>query len=69
VQNLPKSARGKSKFGQLQAATKDTKTKGEYSKGDHSFKIMERIVPQKVIDKSGWAKRFLHTVLAKTNEE
>jgi len=42
----------------LKNATKGT-TKGEYDKGKHSFQLLEKIDPQKVIEKSPWAKRFI----------
>lgn len=35
---------------------------GEYSKGAHSFPILERIDPKKVAGASGWARRFLDTL-------
>jgi hypothetical protein len=43
----------------LAKATKDCKSKASYGKGEHSFKILEKIDPQKVIDASPWAKRFV----------
>ena len=46
----------------LKNATKDTKTKGKYDKGEHSFKILELMDPQKVIAASPWAKRFIETL-------
>ena len=42
----------------LKKATKNT-TKGEYSKGGHSFEILGQIDPQKVTAASPWAKRFI----------
>jgi uncharacterized protein DUF4276 len=41
----------------LKQATKTTR-KGNYSKGDHSFAILEQIAPNKVIEASPWAKHF-----------
>jgi hypothetical protein len=32
---------------------------GEYSKGRHSFEILERINPDAVVKKSPWANRFI----------
>ena len=49
----------KSVYDGLAAATKDTKTKGKYGKGAHSFSILALIAPQKVVDASPWAKRFV----------
>lgn len=42
----------------LENATWGTQ-KGVYSKGRHSFKILEQINPDKVADRSPWAKRFI----------
>ena len=48
-------------FSGLSAATKDTK-KGEYSKGDHSFRILKMIEPVVVCEALPWAKRFIDTL-------
>jgi hypothetical protein len=48
-------------FEGLRAATVAT-SKGEYSKGDHSFQILERIRPEKVRSASPWANRFFDTL-------
>ncbi len=53
IESIPKS----DLFEGLKKATKDS-TKGEYGKSAHSFKILERIDPDKVFDKSKWAKRL-----------
>jgi hypothetical protein len=45
-------------FDGLKRATKDCQ-KGEYSKGDHSFKILALVDPAKVRDASGYAERLL----------
>lgn len=45
----------------LENASKDTK-KGQYSKGRDSFKILMRIDPKKVAEKSRWAKIFLENL-------
>lgn len=42
----------------LKMATKDT-SKGEYSKGKHSFELLAQIKPELVMAKSAWAKRFV----------
>ncbi len=54
IEAIPKS----DLFAGLQKATRDC-GKGEYSKGDHSFKILEHINPSKVRASSPYAKRFL----------
>ena len=43
----------------LQAATNHCKTKAQYGKGEHSFKLLSTIDPLKVVDASPWAKRFV----------
>ncbi|MGR8933038.1 MAG: DUF4276 family protein [Gammaproteobacteria bacterium] len=43
----------------LADATKNCKTKAKYGKGEHSFKLLARIDPTKVIETSLWAKRFV----------
>ncbi|MBN2497788.1 MAG: DUF4276 family protein [Deltaproteobacteria bacterium] len=49
-------------FRKLSAATRDTKTKGEYDKGKHAFKLLERVDPGLIREASSWAKRFLETL-------
>jgi hypothetical protein len=46
----------------LRAATRDSRTKGEYSKGNHSFKILALIDPVKVRAASAYADRLLETL-------
>jgi len=41
----------------LEKATQHTK-KGFYNKGNHSFDILSKIDPSKIIKRSKWAKRF-----------
>lgn len=48
----------------LRNATRNTQ-KGEYTKGDHSFKILEEIDPQKITSSSPWANRFIVFVTEK----
>ncbi len=43
----------------LKRATRDTKTKGEYGKGAHSFELLGLIDADKVISASPWAKRLV----------
>lgn len=42
----------------LASATRACKTKAQYGKGEHSFKILALIDPAKVTASSPWAKRF-----------
>lgn len=43
----------------LSAATSNCKTKAQYGKGAHSFKLLGSIDPAKVVAASPWAKRFV----------
>jgi hypothetical protein len=60
---LPSTSRGIEKVAKsevykgLKEATRSTR-KGSYSKGDHSFSILEEIDPSKVTAASKWAKHF-----------
>lgn len=46
-------------YSALKQATRDCKTQAEYGKGEHSFKLLARIDPAKVIAASPWAQRFV----------
>ena len=46
-------------FQALSKATKNCKTKAKYGKGEHSFKLLLRILPDRVTAVSPWAKRFI----------
>jgi hypothetical protein len=43
----------------LKKATSNCKTKIEYSKGEHSFKLLTKLDPAKVTQASPWANRFV----------
>lgn len=43
----------------LAIATKECKTKAQYGKGEHSFKLLAEISPAIVVAASPWAKRFV----------
>ena len=43
----------------LANATEDCKTKSSYGKGEHSFKLLARIDPDKIAGASCWARRFI----------
>ncbi len=49
----------------LRNATKNCETKAAYSKGEHSFKILEKTSPDLVVTASPWAKRFIDILKAK----
>lgn len=49
----------------LANATKLCKTKSEYGKGEHSFKLLMLVSPDRVISASPWAKRFVDIVREK----
>lgn len=48
-------------FRDLKSATCNTQ-KGEYRKGNHSFELLARIDPQKVLEASPYAERFIQCV-------
>jgi hypothetical protein len=43
----------------LKNATRHCQPKGQYGKGDHSFKLLAQLDPAKVVAASPWAKRFV----------
>lgn len=43
----------------LEQASQGSKAKGRYGKGKHSFELLARIAPDKVIAASPWARRFM----------
>ena len=49
----------------LAKAIANCKTKSPYGKGEHSFKILALIEPEKVVDKSPWASRFVEELKKK----
>lgn len=49
----------------LQQATKNCKSKAQYGKGEHSFKLLAKIDPLKVAAASPWTKRFVEELKAK----
>lgn len=49
----------------LKNATKNCKTKAPYGKGEHSFKLLARIKPEKVTAASPWARRFVEGIKKK----
>lgn len=51
----------------LKHATRGCKTKGEYGKGAHSFDLLARIDPAKVLAASPWAQRWVDEVKARMN--
>lgn len=46
-------------FEKLSAAIKECGAKSEYSKGSHSFKLLANLNPDRVINSSPWARRFM----------
>lgn len=49
-------------YSKLKAATKNTKTKGAYGKGEHSFKLLARLDPDLIRQASPWAELFFSTL-------
>ena len=52
-------------YRELARATRNCTTKGQYGKGEHSFKLLKMIDPDKVTAASAWAKRFVENAKAK----
>jgi len=46
----------------LEHATRGTKTKGSYGKGEHSFKLLATLDPNLIRTASPWAERFFATL-------
>jgi Domain of unknown function (DUF4276) len=46
----------------LEQATRDTKTRGAYDKGKHSFKLLSALDPRLVRNAGPWAERFFATL-------
>ena len=51
----------------LEKATRQSQSKGEYGKGRHSFELLSKIDPAKVMDASPYAKRLVDTLLRKAS--
>lgn len=49
----------------VKLATQGCKTKGEYVKGEHSFKLLAKTDPAKVMAASPWARRFVEELKKK----
>ena len=49
-------------YHKLEQATRDTKTKGTYGKGEHSFKLLATLDPALVRKACPWAERFFVTL-------
>ena len=49
-------------YAALSSATRNTKTRGAYGKGEHSFELLSRIDANKVIERSPWADRLVTTI-------
>lgn len=49
-------------YRRINDATRDTKSKGAYEKGEHSFKLLARVNPALVRKSSPWAERFFATL-------
>jgi hypothetical protein len=55
IEELPKTL----VYSSLASATRNCKTKDQYGKGAHSFKLLAQISPESVTSASPWAKRFI----------
>ena len=49
-------------YARLAQATRNTKTKGAYGKGEHSFKLLATLDPALIRGASPWAERFFLTL-------
>ncbi|MBP6743003.1 MAG: DUF4276 family protein [Deltaproteobacteria bacterium] len=49
-------------YKRLKNATTDTKTQGEYGKGQHSFKLLATLDPKLIKGSSPWAERFFEAM-------
>ncbi len=49
-------------YSKLKEATKDTKTKGSYGKGAHSFKLLATLDPSLVAAACPWAAKFFESL-------
>lgn len=54
-------------FRSLANATQDCRTKARYGKGEHSFELLSRIDPARVMSASPWAACFVTAVKAVTD--
>jgi len=52
-------------YNALKQASRACKTKAIYGKGEHSFKLLAKINPEKVTQASPWARRFVDTLRKK----
>ncbi len=52
-------------FDGLKSATRNTKTKGKYGKGSHSFEILSRIDPERVKKASYHVQKLVDTMIQK----
>ena len=59
VQNPSEKVRKAQVFQSLSEATKDCRTKSQYGKGQHSFKLLGALDPDVVMSGAPWAKRFV----------
>lgn len=60
---------GKSKvYASLVAASRHCESKNAYAKGEHSFRILATISPDRVAAASPWARRFLDTAKQKMKQ-
>lgn len=55
-------------FESLKTGTRNCLTKGQYDKGDHSFKLLADLNPAVVMAASPWAKRFVDLLGQKMNQ-
>lgn len=62
----PEDVRKQDLYSRLEQATRETKTKGAYDKGGHSFKLLAMLDPNLVRKTCPWAERFFATLDRRT---
>jgi hypothetical protein len=63
--NSPEAIAKQTVYDSLASATHECKTKAQYGKGEHSFKLLALISSTKVTAMSPWALRFVEQLKAR----
>jgi hypothetical protein len=62
VTSVPEDVGKQDLYRRLEQATRKTKTKGTYDKGDHAFRLLAMLDPSLVRKSNFWAERFFSTL-------
>ena len=65
---LPESVGKAEALAGLEKATRNCRTKGRYSKGEHSFELLAMIDSRKVVATCPWAARFIEMLEEKMRD-